>query len=135
IKSDNSVAAIPKVEPIPEPTPEPEPEPTPEPVPNPIQTEERPILKPIPKPEDAKVSTSLSDVLVKGAVIMAVSTQFKDLWISQKSDDSIAIEHMDGKICAFKIEDGQVLYLEGSFAEVAEDKKNAIESKLKEFRE
>ncbi|MHA1745714.1 MAG: hypothetical protein ACTSWW_06925 [Promethearchaeota archaeon] len=129
VLSENQEAAKPKAEPIPEPTPEPEPTP----VPNPIQIEERPVLTPVPKPESETPTTSLSEVLIMGATIMAVSTEYKDLWISQKPDDTIAIEHMDGKICTFKIEGGKVKYLEGSFAEVSEDKQKAIAAKLAEF--
>ncbi len=131
IKSENQAAVKPKEEPVPE--PKPEPEPAPEPPKKNIQTEERPVLTPVPNPDSPSSASTRSMDLIKGAVIMAVSSQFKDLWLSHKPDDTIAVEHMDGKICTFKIEGGEVMYLEGSFAEVPEEKQKAIQAKLDEL--
>jgi hypothetical protein len=62
----------------------------------------------------------------KGAVIMAILKEFKDLWVSRKEDGSLALEQMDGKICSFKIENGEIKFLPGSFFEISKEKKEAI---------
>ncbi|TFH26312.1 MAG: hypothetical protein E4G98_07185 [Promethearchaeota archaeon] len=135
IVSDSPAAVKPKPVPVPETKATPETAPAPAPAPKTIQTEQRPVLTPVPVPEPIPLTMGLSEALIQGAVIMAVSTQFKDLWISQKPDNTIAVEHMDGKICTFKIEGGQVKYLQGSFAEVPKEKQEAIEAKFNEYLE
>ncbi len=95
--------------------------------------EERPVLKPVEKNPTVSKKAQLSDILIQGAVIMAVTTQYKDLWISVKPDNSLALEHMDGKICTFKVQNGEISYLNDSFAEVPPDKKSAIEKKIEDY--
>ncbi|RLI64933.1 MAG: hypothetical protein DRO88_05925 [Promethearchaeia archaeon] len=95
--------------------------------------EERPVLKHVEKESVPAIPKGLSDVLIQGAVIMAVSTQYKDLWISVKPDGALALEHMDGKICTFKVNGGEISFLKDSFAEVSDDKKAAIDQKIEEY--
>lgn len=139
IVTDTPPKETPKQESIPEPekpvkedipTPPSEPKLPPEVPSKSIQIEERPVLRHIPEEAPEVKSSDIPDILIKGAVIMAVGSEFKDIWISQKPDDSISLEHMDGKICSFKVIEGKVNYLEGSFSEVSEEKRAAIEKKL-----
>ncbi len=71
--------------------------------------------------------SSSSDDIKRGALILAVMSEYKDVWLSKKDDGSIADEKMDGKICTFNIVNGKVEYQQGSFAEVPRDKKSKIE--------
>jgi len=84
-------------------------------------------------PSATKSASKTSGELMKGAVIMAVMDQYKDIWLSKKPDGKIALEQMDGKICTFEISNGDVKFQQGSFAEVPGDKKKAIETKISEL--
>ena len=86
-----------------------------------------------PKPSQAKSSTESSAELKKGALILAIIDQYKDIWLSKKSDGKISVEQMDGKICTFDVMNGNIDYKSGSFAEVAADKKSNIEQKYNEL--
>lgn len=79
-----------------------------------------------PAPVVAKPVDTKSDDQKKGAIIMAVLSEFKDLWISRKDDGILSLEQMDGKICSFKVENGEISFQTGSFFEIPKEKKEAI---------
>ena len=59
-----------------------------------------PKVKAAPVAAAPKIDPKTADELKKGALIIAVLDQFKDIWISRKNDGSISVEQMDGKIDA-----------------------------------
>ena len=73
------------------------------------------------------------EFLKKSAVILSVLENYDDIWISKKPNGTISIEQMDGKICSFIIENGEIVYQSGSFAEVSADKKTAIKKGVQNF--
>lgn len=85
------------------------------------------------KPSSTVNKASASDSVKKGLMILAVMDQFKDLWISRKQDDMIAVEQMDGKICSFQIVNGEIKFSTGSFAEINPEVKTKIDAKYKEL--
>ena len=112
----------------------------------PIEKKQAPSVKKletvsVPKPkEPPKVGGSNSigfmenqDLLKQAAVIVSVLDQYKDIWISRKENGSINIEQMDGKICTFKVEGGKISYAAGSFTEIPSEKRNSIETLIKEL--
>ncbi len=50
-----------------------------------------------------------------GCVIMAILSQYKDIWVSRVDDNTVSVEFMDGPIARFHIEEGKVKFHEGSF--------------------
>ncbi|MCP4762512.1 MAG: hypothetical protein GY870_12090 [archaeon] len=90
-----------------------------------------PASTPVSKPEVTKpVITTSKDDAQMGLVIMAVLSEFKDIWASKKEDGSIAIEQMDGKVCHFLIEGGKVKFKPGSFNEIDPALKETIQKKF-----
>lgn len=69
----------------------------------------------------------------EGCMIIAVNEVFKDLWLSKKPDGSIAVEQMDGKICSFRVDNGELHLLPGSFEGISPENKSKIEAKFKEL--
>jgi hypothetical protein len=92
------------------------------------QLSEKPAAKPAADTK-AKDPNLLLEVK-KALAIYAVMDHYKDIWASKKSDGSIAMEQLDGRICSFTIEDGKVKFGEGSFAEVTPEIKDKIEQKF-----
>ncbi|UYP48324.1 hypothetical protein NEF87_004609 [Candidatus Lokiarchaeum ossiferum] len=92
------------------------------------KTDAPPELKKVsaPAPTAVKPVDTKSDDQKKGAIIMAVLSEFKDLWISRKDDGILSLEQMDGKICSFKVENGEISFQTGSFFEIPKEKKDAI---------
>ena len=58
---------------------------------------------------------------------------FKDLWVSRKADGTITIEQMDGKICNFKFQNGDIQFGTGSFAEIDPEIKDQITARYEEL--
>ena len=65
-----------------------------------------------------------------GLVIIAVLSEFKDIWASRKADGTITIEQMDGPVCKFTISEGKVKFKPASFQEVEPSIKSAIQKKF-----
>jgi hypothetical protein len=76
-----------------------------------------------------------SKELLFGAMIMSIVSEYKDLWISSKEDGVISVEQMDGKICAFAVDNGKIKMQPGSYADVSENKKSAIDKKFSQLSE
>lgn len=137
------------------PTPKPEPKPEPKPVERPTLT---PIQKtpsngfngssgdadeysedveipPMESSSQEKTETnqellSTHEESQMGLVIMAVLSQFKDIWISKRDDGKVIIEQMDGRVCSFSIEAGKVKFEPGSFSEIDPTIKDAIHNRF-----
>lgn len=84
-------------------------------------------------PEETEESKGEKGLLHPAAVIMSVLEHYKDIWISKKDNGIFNIEQMDGKICSFNVNKGEIEYQPGSFKEIPEDKKKAILSKVQDF--
>lgn len=81
---------------------------------------------PEPTPLPVTADSGSMESVQKGCVIMAILSQFKDIWVSRLDDNTISVEYMDGPIAKFHIEQGKVKFHEGSFSEVESSVKNAI---------
>ncbi len=94
--------------------------------------ESKPALEKVSAPasDETKPVDAGADDLKKGAVIMAILGEFNDLWISRKEEGILSLEQMDGKICAFKVENGEISFQTGSFFEIPKEKKEAILLKI-----
>jgi hypothetical protein len=79
--------------------------------------------------EKAKDPELIEDIK-KAVAIYSIMDQYKDIWASKKSDGSIAMEQLDGKICSFKLEQGKIEFLEGSFSGVSDEIKQNVQQKL-----
>ena len=95
----------------------PEPEPTP-----------APAAKAEPKP-----SINAREEAQKGLVIMAVMSQFSDIWASSQDDGWISIEQMNGNVCKFRIEQGKIKFGQGSFSKIEPEAKDAIKKRFYEL--
>ncbi|MHA1731099.1 MAG: hypothetical protein ACTSU5_04115 [Promethearchaeota archaeon] len=123
-------AAKPKLE-----TPKIEVKPKPKPAAKPKLETPKIEVKPKPKPAaksttagsgGGEVPAALKAELMKGLAILAVLSEFSDIYVSKKPSDVISLESLDGDICAFKIKDGEVVFLDGSFKNIPAEKKEAV---------
>ena len=78
-------------------------------------------------------SSGSMESVQKGCVIMAILSQFKDIWVSRLDDNTVSVEYMDGPIAKFHIEQGKVKFHEGSFSEIESSIKNAIKAAFDEL--
>jgi len=110
-----------------------EPEPAPEPV------LEEPVVPKYPLKhvevgdKSPPVSSSplvVKDEYKKAVVILAVMEEYSDIWVSKKEDGHISIEQMDGKICSFSIDNGEIVFQVGSFSEIPAGIKTNIEKHI-----
>jgi hypothetical protein len=77
----------------------------------------------------ARISGEMESVQ-KGCVIMAILSQFKDIWVSRVDENTVSVEYMDGPIARFHIEGGKVKFQDGSFNDVEPATKTAIKEKF-----
>lgn len=85
------------------------------------------------EPEKKTISPDLRNDIKKALAVYAVMDQFKDIWASKKSDGSISMEQLDGKICSFTIERDELKFLEGSFTEAPPESKKDILNKYSKY--
>ncbi len=89
----------------------------------------------VPEPEPApvvRISGAMESVQ-KGCVIIAILSQFKDIWVSRVDENTVSVEYMDGPIAKFHIEEGKVKFQDGSFNDVEPAIKDAIKAKFNEL--
>jgi len=82
----------------------------------------------IPEPVPLKLTSDPMESIQKGCVIMAILSQFKDIWVSRLDGKTVGIEYMDGPIVRFHIEEGKVKFLEDSFKDIDPTVKSNIQS-------
>lgn len=80
----------------------------------------------IPEPAPVTITSGSMESVQKGCVIMAILSQFKDIWVSRLDDNTISVEYMDGPIAKFHIEEDKVKFHEGAFNDIEAVIKNAI---------
>jgi hypothetical protein len=68
-----------------------------------------------------------------GFVFMGILDFFDDIWISKKQDGTYSVEHMDGKVCDFSIEEGKIKFSVNSFSGVSTNIKTEIQKKFVEL--
>jgi hypothetical protein len=81
-------------------------------------------------PPESSAPLVVKDEYKKAAVILAVMEEYSDIWVSKKDDGHISIEQMDGKICSFSIESGEIVFQVGSFSEIPAGTKTNIEKHI-----
>ncbi len=130
IRPKAPVAMDPQPSPAPvamDPQPSPAPvamDPQPSPAPPVVASEYADVA--IPEPAPLVVPSGSMESVQKGCVIMAILSQFKDIWVSRLDDGTVSVEYMDGPIAKFHIKDGKVKFHEGAFNEIEPAVKNAI---------
>ncbi len=132
---------MPKVVPKPEEKPKVQAEPISKTQPKPTR-EIKTVPKSIPAPavKDAKtqeVKAGDTDLLTESRiafVIISVLEHYEDLWVSKKSDGSIALEMIDGPICQFTVKEGAKLsFTKESFNGISTAISDAIKKKYVEL--
>lgn len=68
-----------------------------------------------------------------GFVFMSILDFFDDIWISKKEDGTYSVEHMDGKVCEFSIEEGKIKFSVNSFSGISTNIKTEIQRKFVEL--
>ena len=68
-----------------------------------------------------------------GFVFMGILDFFADIWISKKPDGMYSVEHMDGKVCEFSVEEGKIKFSPNSFSGVSPTIKSDIQKKFVEL--
>ena len=68
-----------------------------------------------------------------GFVFMSILDFFDDIWISKKPDGMYSVEHMDGKVCEFSVEEGKIKFSPNSFSGVSPTIKSDIQKKFVEL--
>jgi hypothetical protein len=68
-----------------------------------------------------------------GFVFMGILDFFDDIWISKKPDGLYSVEHMDGKVCEFSVEEGKIKFSPNSFLGVSTNIKSDIQKKFVEL--
>jgi len=81
-------------------------------------------------PPETTAPLEIKDEYKKAAVILAVMEEYSDIWVSKKEDGHISIEQMDGKICSFGIDNGEIVFQVGSFSEIPAGTKTNIEKHI-----
>jgi len=92
-----------------------------------------PPLKVEPPIAQAKTGSEALEQSEMGLVIIAVLSQFKDIWVSRKDDGTISIEQMDGPVCRFNIAEGKVKFAPGAFQDIDPNVKASIQKKFSEL--
>jgi hypothetical protein len=88
---------------------------------------------PEPIPLTPQIDAGSMELVQKGCVIMAILSQFKDIWVSRLDDNIVSVEFMDGPIAKFHIEEGKVKFHEGAFSDIDPTVKNAIKTAFDEL--
>jgi len=68
-----------------------------------------------------------------GFVFMSILDFFDDIWISKKVDGTYSVEHMDGKVCEFSVEEGKIKFSMNSFSGISTNIKTDIQKKFVEL--
>ncbi|GAB4308038.1 MAG: hypothetical protein Kow0069_05950 [Promethearchaeota archaeon] len=85
-----------------------------------------PAAQPVPSP--AQIPPALKTELLKGAVIMAVLSEYSDVYVSKKADGKFSVESLESEICTFRVEGDEVAFEEGSFGNVPPIKVDGIKA-------
>ena len=123
------------INPVPSPAPvSMDPQPSPAPItdgPPTIASEYAEVSVPQPPPLPL---ASDKDSLLKGVAIIAVLSEFKDLWVSRLDESTIALEYMEGPIARFHINGGEIAFEDGSFDSIDPASTSNIMQKIKELK-
>ncbi|MFX0010172.1 MAG: hypothetical protein ACFE9R_07655 [Candidatus Hermodarchaeota archaeon] len=79
---------------------------------------------------------SIADLAMQakiGFVFVSILNFFDDIWISKKPDGMYSVEHMDGKVCEFTVEEGKIKFSPNSFSGVSNTIKTDIQKKFVEL--
>jgi hypothetical protein len=86
------------------------------------------------QPKVAVIKTTDLPMQAKiGFVFMGILDFFDDIWISKKKDGTYSVEHMDGKVCEFSVEEGKIKFSVNSFSGISTNIKTDIQKKFVEL--